>query len=183
MAGTDSRTGKIDPDAFLCVELNTSHSIVQVKRKKVELSSEEAGTSFQAPEESKKRRKSRSRSKSPSTTKKHDTSKGHHRSHKALKWVTEGILVRVVSKKAFSGKLYNCVLPVSTVLSETTFEVFSREHNRHITELREKDVETALPRSKDIEKATGNRTVIIVRGRYRGASGTVNSIDKKRDKV
>lgn len=95
----------------------------------------------------------------------------------------EGIQVRVVSKKAFDGKLYNRVVPVTTVLDESTFEVFSKEHNRPITELREKDVETVLPRSKDLERGDGERTVLIVRGRYKGAVGTVKHIDKKRDEV
>ena len=92
-------------------------------------------------------------------------------------------MVRVVSKKAFRGKLYNCILPVTTVLDQATFEVYSSEHNRPITDLREKDVETALPRSKDVEQSSGNLTVIIVKGKHKGSIGTVNSIDKKRDKV
>ena len=77
-------------------------------------------------------------------------------------------------------------MPVTTVLDQSTFEVFSKEHNRPITELRERDIETVLPRSKDLEKAQqGNdrTTVLIVRGRHKGATGTVNQIDKKRDKV
>ena len=60
--------------------------------------------------------------------------------------------MRVVSKKAFEGRLYNRVLPVTAVHNQYTFEVYSEELNRHITDLREKDVETVLPRSKDIEK-------------------------------
>lgn len=91
--------------------------------------------------------------------------------------------MRVTSKQAVDGKLYNCVLPVTTVLDKTTFEVFSAQLNRPITELRERDVETVLPRSKDVEKGQGNRTVLIVSGRDKGLSGTVKSIDKKRDKV
>ena len=91
--------------------------------------------------------------------------------------------MRVVSKKACNGKLYNRVLPVTTVLDRYSFEVFSHELNRPISELREKDVETVLPRSKDIEREQGNRTVVVVRGPHKGAVGLVNSIDKKRDKV
>ena len=60
--------------------------------------------------------------------------------------------MRVVSKKACNGRLYNRVLPVNAVLDKHTFEVFSEELNRPITELREKDIETVLPRSKDIER-------------------------------
>ena len=75
------------------------------------------------------------------------------------------------------------MLPVNTVLDQCTFEVYSTEYNRPVTDLREKDVETVLPRSKDIERSSGNRTVLIVRGPHKGASGTVSSIDKKRDKV
>ena len=60
---------------------------------------------------------------------------------KSLKWVKEGIQVRIVSKKVLSGKLYNKVLPVTTVLDQYSFEVFSDELNRPITDLREKDIE------------------------------------------
>ena len=102
---------------------------------------------------------------------------------KSLKWVKEGIQVRVVSKKVLSGKLYNKVLPVTTVLDQYSFEVFSDELNRPITDLREKEIETVLPRSKDIEREIGNRTVLIVRGRHEGSQGTVSSIDKKKDRV
>lgn len=91
--------------------------------------------------------------------------------------------MRVASKKVYGGKLYNRVLPVTTVLDQSTFEVFSEEMNRPLTELREKDVETVLPRSKDVERQTGNRSVLVVRGPYKGSLGVVNSIDKKRDKV
>ena len=93
---------------------------------------------------------------------------------KPLKWIQEGIQVRVVSKKAFRGKLYNRIVPVTTVLDHATFEVYSQEHNRPITDLRERDVETVLPRSKDVEKGQGQLTVMVVRGRHKGATGTVN---------
>ena len=192
---------RIDPNAYLSVELSTSHSTVQVRRKKLEIFSE--SDHLKHHEETKKCvRRSRSRSNSPKMKNDHDVRKKeyigredkidssrreHHlidvRHSKPLKWITEGILVRVVSKKAFKGKLYNCILPVTTVLDQATFEVFSSEHNRPITDLREKDVETALPRSKDVERSSGNLTVIIVKGKHKGSIGTVNSIDKKRDKV
>ena len=77
------------------------------------------------------------------------------------------------SKKAFNGKLYNRVVPVTTVLDQSTFEVYSAELNRPITDLYERDVETVLPRSKDVEKGQGDRTVMVVRGRHKGTSGTV----------
>ena len=72
---------------------------------------------------------------------------------------------------------------MTNVLDQYTFEVYSQEHNRAITELRERDVETVLPRSKDVERSQGDRTVVVVRGRHRGAIGTVNQIDKRGDKV
>ena len=112
----------------------------------------------------------------------------HEESKKAakpLKWVTEGIQIRVVSKKAADGRLYNKVLPVMTVLDNCTFEVFSREMNCEFTSLREKDIETVLPRTKDLEgdQDKTNVEVIIVRGDHKGQSGSVRAIDKKKDKV
>ena len=35
--GEDESSGKIDPEAFISVELSTSGSIVQVRRKKIDL--------------------------------------------------------------------------------------------------------------------------------------------------
>jgi len=112
---------RLHPETYLSVELDKSHSIVLVKRKKLELGSENSDCQVQEESKKQRRSRSRSRSRSPEATSKTD---GAHR-QKKLKWIKEGILVRVVSKKAFSGKLYNCVLPVQTVLSENTFEVFS----------------------------------------------------------
>ena len=60
------------------------------------------------------------------------------------------------------------------MLDRETFEVHSREHNRLITELRERHVETVLPRSKDVERGQGDLTVLVVRGKHRGSTGTVN---------
>jgi len=93
--------------------------------------------------------------------------------------------VRIVSKKVAEGKLYNKVLPVMTVLDRCTFEVFSRELNCEFTNLREKDIETVLPRSRDLEgeRDKSNKDVIILRGEHKGSSGTVRSIDKKKDQV
>ena len=106
------------------------------------------------------------------------------KSAKPLKWVSEGIQVRVVSKKVADGRLYNKVLPVMTVLDRCTFEVFSEELNCAFTYLREKDIETVLPRSKDLEQRDkGNIDVKILKGEYKGSIGTVKSIDKKKDKV
>lgn len=65
--------------------------------------------------------------------------------------------MRVVSKSAVNGKLYNCIVPVTTVLNHYSFEVYSDALKKPISSLREKDVETALPRSKDVEAGTGNR--------------------------
>ena len=89
----------------------------------------------------------------------------------------------MTSKKVLRGQLYNQILPVTTVLDHQTFEVFSDALNRPVTDLREKDVETVLPRSKDVEREAGPRTVQIVRGENKGSAGVVKSIDKKRDKV
>ena len=100
-----------------------------------------------------------------------------------MKWITDGIYVRVISKRVAEGSLYNKKLPVITILDQYTFEVYSDELNREFTNLREKDVETVLPRSKDVQKDPNNCSVLIVRGRHRGQSGKIHSIDKQRDQV
>ena len=92
--------------------------------------------------------------------------------------------MRVVSKKVADGRLYNKVLPIMTVLDRCTFEVFSEELNCAFTYLREKDIETVLPKSKDLDsRDKTNLDVKILRGEYKGSTGTVKSIDKKKDKV
>ena len=71
-----------------------------------------------------------------------------------------------------------------TVLDRCTFEVFSEELNCAFTYLREKDIETVLPKTKDLEsRDKPNLEVKILRGEYKGSTGTVKSIDKKKDKV
>ena len=175
---------QIDPDSYVSVELRAGGSKVEVKRKRLELKSQ------------RKKHRSRSRDNSPQNVPSHsreamDGESGHHqtkqeeskRSQKPLKWVAEGIQVRVISKKAADGILYNKVLPVVTVLDRCTFEVFSRELNREFTCLREKDIETVLPRSKELEGNPTSLEVLIVRGDHKGQSGQVRSIDKKKDRV
>ena len=56
---------RIDPDTYLSVELSTSHSIVQVKRKRLDLLSKQSKNNDSVSEETKKRPRSRSRSNSP----------------------------------------------------------------------------------------------------------------------
>ena len=59
--------------------------------------------------------------------------------------------MRVVSTKVQRGRLYNKVVPVTNVLSQSVFEVYSKDLNRHVSDLREKDIETVMPRSKHVE--------------------------------
>ena len=170
---------EVDPDSYVSVELRAGGSKVEIKRKRLELKN------------MKKRNRSRSRDNSPTSFSRNTGVEGNHhheeskKASKPLKWVTEGIQVRVVSKKVADGRLYNKVLPVMTVLDRCTFEVFSEELNCAFTYLREKDIETVLPRSKDLEgsREKTNLDVIILKGEYKGQIGTVRSIDKKKDKV
>ena len=97
--------------------------------------------------------------------------------------MTDGIYVRVISKRVAEGSLYNKKLPVITIHDQCTFEVYSDELNREFTNLREKDVETVLPRSKDIDKDSEACSVLIVRGKHKGQSGKIHSIDRKHDAV
>lgn len=129
---------------------------------------------------SRRKNRSRSRDNSPQNYAREERAveNDHHQNiyeeskkvSKPLKWVTEGIQVRIVSKKVADGRLYNKVLPVMTVLDRCTFEVFSRELNCEFTNLREKDIETVLPRSRDLESERDKRNidVLILRGEHKG---------------
>lgn len=96
----------------------------------------------------------------------------------------EGILVRIISSKVHRGRLYNKVVPVTSVLSQTAFEVYCKDLNRHVGDLREKEIETVMPRSKHLEKKEeGPTKVKVLRGENAGRIGIVQHLDKKRDKV
>jgi len=91
--------------------------------------------------------------------------------------------VRVISKKVANGLLYDCKVKICTVLDQYTFEVVPLTDDPRLdkiyTNIREKDLETVLP--KDKTKSTDQ--VVIVKGEHRGRTGKMLSRDKKRDEV
>jgi hypothetical protein len=147
--------------------------MVLVKRKRIELRDE----AFKRP-------KSRSRSQSPQEEQKRENSeeKRHHRTteKKKLKWVTNGIIARVISKTVADGKLYEKKVRITHILDEYSFEALSVEANLSYTRLSERDLETVLPSSKKLDDTS---VVKIVYGKHKNRTGKVVSIDKKRDKV
>ncbi len=65
---------------------------------------------------------------------------------KSLKWICEGVVVRCVSRSAYSGKLYGKELEVITVLDDNKFEV--KLDGKVYSDFCERDFETVLPTSK-----------------------------------
>ena len=103
---------EIDQDAYVAVELKINESVVNVKRKRLILKSEkERLDSNNEMSDSKKVERSRSRSISARDSKDRKKDK-----KKKLKWLIPGILVRMISKKAADGKLYNKKLRITDVL-------------------------------------------------------------------
>ena len=100
-----------------------------------------------------------------------------------MRWIIEGIKVRVVSKKAAQGKLYGKIVNVRTVLDAYSFEASEPGSSTILSDLREKDIETLLPSSKDLQAPNGKSTVMLLCAAHRGKSGKVLSIDKKKDLV
>ena len=102
--GDEGVTQTIDPETYVSVELRKNNTVLQVKRKRIEICDN-------------KKEKSRSRSTSPLTEKLNESTLSHHTNNfKLLKWVIEGIYVRVVSKKAADGKLYGKIVNIRNVL-------------------------------------------------------------------
>ena len=116
-------------EQYVSVLLSKSESVVQIKRRKLQL----------------KRDLKRSRSRSPSEKQIEEDQKPKN---KSLKWICEGIIVRCISRSAYGGKLYGKELEVITVLDDSSFEV--KFDDKVIDNLVEKDVETVLPSSKQL---------------------------------
>ena len=166
---------ELDGEIYCSVELKINGTIVQVRRKRLVLKE-------QATRE-------RSRSREHETQRPENCDDGEkHRSMKRLKWVTEGLILRVISKKVHDGKLYDKLVKITTIFDKYSFEAIPLDEDQKghdvvsITDLREKDLETVLPTRTEIEH--GERIqVLIVYGKYKGQTAKVISIDKKRDRV
>ena len=93
---------------------------------------------------------------------------------KTIKWVTPGIRVRVINKKYKDGKFYNKKFVVTDIVDRKTFALVS-EKGEVCDELREKDLETIIPK-------IGGQVKILV-GPNKGMVGTLMTRDKDKNKV
>ncbi len=116
--GDETAADEVDEDAYIGVELKTSQSVVNVRKKRLMLITQyerynkggkgrEEDKGREEKEEKRVTKLSRSRSKDAKKSKDKKRKKSKERKEKKLKWVLPGIVVRVVSKVVEDGKLYN----------------------------------------------------------------------------
>lgn len=91
---------------------------------------------------------------------------------KKLKWVRPGIRVRVISKKSRAKAHYNKKLTVTDVNDRYTFAALTEE-GITVDSLREKDIETVMPR-------TGERAMVLG-GKQAGEIGLLIERNAKKD--
>ncbi|CDW79585.1 g patch domain and kow motifs-containing [Stylonychia lemnae] len=184
---------EIDGDAYVSVELALNQTLINVKRKRIVLRSENRQLEQFQKENDKedqdknnkmknnyeKFSKSNKRSRSRSYDNRRNR-KDQNKNFKKLKWILPGLIVRVISKKIEEGKLYNTKLKVTDVLNESRFLAVPLQADssskRVYDDLREKDLETVLPRDL-------NEPVAVLKGEFRGETGKILSKDKKKDQV
>ena len=88
-----------------------------------------------------------------------------------------GLIVRFVSKKAYDGKLYNKKLRIVDVYDKYTFSAVPIDNPQRVyDDLREKDLETVIPKNTEEE-------VMVLRGEFKRNTGKIIEMDKKRDEV
>lgn len=166
---------EIDSDAYVSVELKMNSEIINVKRKRLILLKDK---DLLTTKSSSNKAKSRSRSRSSEASKRKD--KKSKKEKKRLKWVLPNIIIRVVSKKVEDGKLYNRKLRVIDVLNDYQFSATpidsSSTHLIVYSDLREKEIETVIPKDQSEE-------ILILKGDFRGDTGKILSRDRKRDEV
>lgn len=153
----DREANELDDESLVSVELKLNQSIVNIRRKRLMLKSSSQLIC-------------RSRSRSP-------VAPTHTSIEKRLKWVLPGLIVRVVSKKVEGGKLYNTKLRVTDVLSAYKFHALPLEGAQVLYEnLREKDIETVIPREDGAQ-------VALLKGEHKGEVGKILSRDKKKEEL
>jgi G patch domain/KOW motif-containing protein len=108
------------------------------------------------------------------TSKKDKDKKKKDKKRKSLKWIMPGIMVRVVSKSFRDGRYYDKKLEVTDILDGYTF-VAMDERGHTIDDLREKDVETVMPKL--------NALVKVVSGDYKNSIGTLLERNKQKNQV
>jgi len=90
---------------------------------------------------------------------------------KPLKWVQEGLRVRIVTKD-FGKKYYKQKAIVLAIKNTYYFPVRAEESRKTLQGVVEKDVETALPKTGGL--------VVILRGEHKGQRGTLMRKNKKK---
>ena len=93
---------------------------------------------------------------------------------KRLKWVSPGIMVKVISKKVRDGRLYEKKVFIHDLLDEYTFSALDEKGNT-IDELREKDIETVMPKVNGLVK--------ILFGDHKDKIAVLLERDKKKNRV
>lgn len=93
---------------------------------------------------------------------------------KALKWIVPGIQLKIVSKKYKDGKFFLKQGQVSDILTPEIF-VFVTDDKIYIEDLREKHMETVMPKI--------GQTVKILKGEHKGKNGILHSRKKKENVV
>ena len=91
-----------DPNGYLTIELTNSGSVLSIKRKRVMLEhlyKQLFGDKEADTEKFEKKREQKSESKKP------------------LKWVTQGLVVRVITDKYMNGKMYNKKVQVKNIMN------------------------------------------------------------------
>lgn len=92
-----------------------------------------------------------------------------------LKWIIEGILVRIINKDFLKGKYFLQKAEVVNISNETSFIIKTQDNKLH-EELKEKDLQTVIPKSI-------NENVKILNGKYRGQIGKMINKDKSKNKI
>lgn len=138
-----------DQDEYISVELTKSQAVLQIKRKRLEK------TTTEQQFEKKREVKQESKEKKP------------------LKWIKEGLVVRIVSKSYQDGKFYNMKVRITSIVDQ--FEFIGACSDHILTDLREKHLQTVIPSTQG--------QIMVLRGKLEGELATVMSKDKKRERV
>lgn len=101
------------------------------------------------------------------------------RVERRLKWVREGLIVRVINDRYRNGTFYNKKAQIKTIMNEYKFLACPLNSTTVLDDLEERDLETVLPSSSEMATAT----VMVLRGEHAGEKGRLLSKDKKRERV
>lgn len=105
-------------------------------------------------------------------------------SKKPLKWVQEGLVVRIICDTYRDGKMYNNKVHVRNVINDTTFLAIpytpeSNSSTQVFNDLTEREIETVLPQTKNFN----SQPVMVLRGEFKGETGHILDKEKATQKV